>query len=290
MIGFPHLAQRLFNVPLAIRPDKAEIVMAALAERLGLSRLVRLDGATVALDAGAFVFDDDPLPRREAAYDTVAGVAVIPIRGTLVQRTGSLRPYSGMTGYDGIRQNFLVALEDPEVEAILLDIDSPGGEVSGCLDLAETIYQARGEKPIWAVLDDMACSAAYWLASAADRVTVPRTGVTGSIGVVCLHVDLSRALDKDGVTVRVIRHGAQKVESNPYEPPSDAVLGRLQGAIDQFGDLFDAAVARNRGMTIDAVRGLEAGVFYGEDGQRRGLADAVMAPDAAFRALQAELG
>lgn len=176
MSNFAHLAQRLFNVPLAIRPEKAEIIMAALAARLGVVQLVRVNGEVMAFD------DDDYAPSRQAAqdephgYDLIEGVACIPISGTLVQKNGSLRPSSGMTGYDGIRQNLMVALGDDAVRAIVLDIDSPGGEVAGCFDLVDTIYSARGMKPIWSVLNEHAYSAAYAIASAADRITVPRTG------------------------------------------------------------------------------------------------------------------
>jgi ClpP class serine protease len=91
----------------------------------------------------------------------VNGVAVIQVHGTLVQRCGSLRPYSGMTGYDGLRQNFLTALVDPAAKAIVFDVDSPGGEVAGCFDLVDQIYQARGVKPIGAILSEHAFSAAY---------------------------------------------------------------------------------------------------------------------------------
>jgi len=167
MDRFPHLAQRLFNQPIAIYPPKAEIVMAALADRFGIARLFRPSGETVILDAAA-VFTEAS-PARERYYEIVAGVAVIPIAGTLVQKSGEMRPYSGMTGYDGIRLNFLQALADPEVEAIVLDIDSPGGEVSGCFDLVDTIFTARGMKPIRAILNEVAYSGAYAIASAADK-------------------------------------------------------------------------------------------------------------------------
>jgi ClpP class serine protease len=83
--------------------------------------------------------------RSDPGYDNVLGVAVIPICGTLVQKLGSLRPYSGMTGYDGIRQAFLTAMEDPDISGICLDIDSPGGEVAGCFDLVDVIYGSRGK-------------------------------------------------------------------------------------------------------------------------------------------------
>lgn len=288
-MNFPHLAQRLFNVPLAIRPEKAEIVMAALAERLGITRLFR-DGRPVNL---AFDFDLDDPPQsavEDRGYDPVAGIAIIPVHGTLVQRTGSMRPYSGLSGYDQIRAALAMALDDDDIAAVVLDIDSPGGEVAGCFDLVDAIYGCRGQKPIWAILGENAYSAAYAIASAADRVTVPRTGGTGSIGILCLHVDFSKALAAAGIAVTMITYGARKGEGSEFEPLSDPVLARLQADVDRMGDLFCRTVARNRGLADAAVRGTEAGTYLGALGVEGGLADAVMAPDEAFRALCAEIG
>ena len=289
MTRFPHLAQRLFNTPIAILPDKAEIVMAALADRLGIARMLRQDGGR------AVAWDDDGddgqwrRPSRDTGYDVAAGVALIPICGTLVQKTGMLRPYSGMTGYDGIRTGFLRALQDTQVEAIVLDIDSPGGEVAGCFDLVDTIYRARGIKPVWAILNEVAYSAAYAIASAAAVITVPRTGGTGSVGVVLMHVDWSRAMEAAGMTVTVIQYGARKTDGTDVRPLDAAALARFQADIDTMGDLFVETVARNRGLTPAAVREQEAGTFLGQAGVAAGLADAVLAPDEAFRALLEQL-
>ena len=158
---------------------------------------------------------------------------MIQVEGTLVQKLGTLRPYSGMTGYDGIRQNFLEALSDPAVEAIVLDIDSPGGEVAGCFDLVDTIYAARGEKPIWSVLSESAYSAGYAIASAADRIVVPRTGGTGSIGVISMHVDWSQALTEAGVKVTFITYGERKADGHPRF--HFQALTRFQADIDTMG-------------------------------------------------------
>jgi capsid assembly protease len=288
MQQFAHLATRLFNVPLAILPSKGEIVMSALADRLGVAHLFRGDGAAVALDASALVMQEDRAQDRY--YEVVSGVAIVPIVGTLVQKLGTMRPYSGMTGYDGIRLNVLQALSDPEVEAIVLDIDSPGGEVAGCFDLVDTIYSARGMKPIWAVLDESAYSAAYAIASAADRITVPRTGGTGSVGVICMHADFSKALDKAGISVTLITYGARKADGQEVVPLSKEALARFQSDVDAMGDLFVETVARNRGLSPATVRSTEATTFLGADGVKVGFADAVMAPDEALRALLAELG
>lgn len=277
-MNLPHLAQRLFNTPLALHPRKAEVVMAALTDRFGLTRIQSMSD---------WDDEDDSFsrPARDTGYDVVEGIAIIPIQGTLVQKLGTLRPYSGMTGYDGIRACFLQALNDGEVKAICLDIDSPGGEVAGCFDLVDEIYAARGSKPVWAILSESAYSAAYALASAADKIIVPRTGGVGSVGVIVMHVDWSQKIKNDGVQVTIITYGDRKAESNPYEPLSETARKAIQSDIDEMGRLFVSTVSRNRGITEKTVRDTEAACFLGADGVQLGLADQVASPDAAFRDL-----
>ncbi|MBU8547245.1 MULTISPECIES: S49 family peptidase [Roseomonadaceae] len=289
MTRFPHLAQRLFNTPIAIHPAKAEVVMAALADRLGIARLFSA-GQLVALRPQAFDEDEAAAQRGPREDDTngyriVGGIALIEVSGTLVQKLGTLRPYSGMTGYDGIRLNLLAALRDPDVQAIAFLIDSPGGEVAGCFDLADTIHSLRGQKPLWAILDENAFSAAYAIACACDRITVPRTGGTGSIGVIGMHVDFSEALSQSGITVTMIRYGAHKAEGNPYEKLEAAARARMQSDIDTMGELFVETVARNRRLKASAIHGTKAETFLGAAGVTAGLADAVQSPDQAFGAL-----
>jgi ClpP class serine protease len=288
---FAHLAQRMFNTPIAIHPRKAEIAMAALADRLGITHLMRGDGRPVPM---AFDDDEEFVSSRQSrqtdlGYDVVAGTAIIPIAGTLVQKQSSLRPYSGMTGYNGIRQAFLTARADSAVSRIALDISSGGGEVAGCFDLVDTIHEARGDKPIAAILTESAYSAAYAIASAADTIYVPRTGGTGSIGVICMHVDLSEALTKAGLKVTFITNtGAdRKTDGHSEIPLSKEALAAFQHEIDTMGALFHDTVARNRSIATSAVRDMRAGTFMGADGVTAGLADAVMAPDAAFAAFLA---
>lgn len=290
---FEFLAQRLFNVPLAIAPGKAEIIMAALSQRLGIGQISRIDGGAIVPlamedDYSGFEFADEGRNPR-AGYDVVGGVARIEVCGTLVQKLGSLRPWSGMSGYDGIRQNFLTALTDPDVKAIMLDVDSPGGEVSGCFDLVDTIYEARGSKPIWSILNESAYSAAYAIASAADKIILPRTGGVGSIGVIWMHVDWSKALSASGIKVTFIQYGDKKAEGHPEIPLSDAARERFQADIDSMGELFVATAARNRNISVKAVRDTQAATYLGAAGVSHGLADAVMPPDAAFRALLDEI-
>ncbi|VVD74942.1 Protease 4 [Pandoraea horticolens] len=288
MNNLPFLAQRLFNTPLAITPSKAEMVMAALADHFGITKLFRANGQALAVSD--FSFDEGSDEPEHRYYDVVEGVAIIPISGTLVHKSGYMRPTCGMTGYDGIRANLSIALEDPAVRAVMLDIESSGGEVAGCFDLVDAIYGARGKKPIWAVLSENAFSAAYAIASAADKIVVPRTGGTGSVGVICAHVDFSKALAKDGITVTMIHYGARKADGNEFNPLSDEARARYQADVDAMGELFVKTVARNRKLSVAAVRGTQATTFLGAEGVEIGFADAVMAPDEAFRSMLAELG
>ena len=212
----------------------------------------------------------------------VGGVALIPVSGCLVH--GSGYGFSGMaeTPYAAIRSAFAAALDADDVTAIALHIDSPGGEVSGCADLADAIYAARGIKPIHAIVDDLAASAAYWIASAADRVVLSRTGVVGSVGVIALHADVTRALDAAGVKITILQYGARKSDGASTTPLTSAAQKRMQADIDTMGELFVASVARNRALRARDVRDTEAGTFLGRDAVRAGLADAVMSPDEAF--------
>ena len=281
----PHIASRMFNTPVLIHPRKAEVIVGALADRMGIARVARLMEDD---DAPMLSFSDEGRNPRKG-YDVEQGVALIPVAGTLVQKLGALRPMSGMTGYDGIRQNLFAALADDEVKAIVFDIDSPGGEAAGCFDLVDTIFEARGAKPITAIVDEMAFSAAYAIASACDEIMVPRTGGTGSVGVIVMHMDMSDALDAAGLKVTIITHGDLKADGNPYQRLARETKARIQADIDTMGELFVETVARNRNMAASKVRDMQAATFLGSAGVDRGLADAVMAPDAAFLAVLEKL-
>jgi signal peptide peptidase SppA len=195
-----------------------------------------------------------------------------------------------MLGYNAIRHNFLAALEDKAVRAIALSIDSPGGEVAGCFDMADLIYNSRSKKPTLAILNECAYSAAYALASACEQITVPRTGGTGSVGVICMHIDQSKAIDKAGMAVTIIKYGDRKADGNQFNPLSKEALARFQADVDEMGELFVSTVARNRNLSADVVRETQATTFLGAAGVEIGFADAVMAPDEAFQSLLAELG
>lgn len=253
------------NRPLALHPRVAD----------QLAAVIRGDLDQAALGFGGY-------SDRERRYGLVEGVAIIPVQGVLTNDN-----YGGYwgTGYGWIRTGLVAALADPEVRAISFLVDSPGGVVAGCFDLVDTIHKARGVKPMWSILGEEAYSAAYAIASATDHMTVPRTGGTGSVGVITMHADFSGALEKAGINVSVFRYGARKAEGNPYERLSEEAAAAIQADIDVMGDLFVSTVARNRGMGAKAIRATEAATYLGEQGVSLGFADEVLAPDAAFRAL-----
>ena len=280
----PHLAHRIFNVPLAIHPGKGAMIAMALAGRLGIRQVGVSAEAAAEIRAFADADGDENEAKPANGYVVQNGVAVIPVYGTLTHKLAGVRPTSGMTGYNGIRHNVLTALADPGVRGLMLDVDSPGGEVSGCFELSDLIFSLRGRKPIWAVLDDSAFSAAYAIASAADYVTVPELGGVGSIGIIGLITDMSKALEAGGIVVNVIQFGEHKADGLPVIPLSDSARSLFQADVNVMGERFVEVVARNRKLDASAVRGTEAATFLGADGVRRGLADAVMAPDDAFAA------
>ena len=282
-MNLPHLAQKLFNTPLAIHPQKAEVIVSSLTERLGITQI-----------RSAMMEDDDEYfsrkARKDSGYDVLEGIAIIPVYGTLVQKLGTLRPYSGMTGYDGIRRVFLTAVNDPEVKGICLDIDSPGGEVAGCFDLVDLISAERGKKPIHAILSENAFSAAYAIASAADKIYVPRTGGVGSVGVIVIHCDWSQHIKDDGLKVSIITYGNRKAESNPYVALSDEAKAAIQHDVDEMGRLFVSTVSRNRGLSETVIRNTQAACYLAAEGVQMGLADVVASPDVAFQELMKESG
>lgn len=289
---FPYLVQRMFNTPLAIHPAKAEVILGALADRLGITSM-SVNGQMMALagvEARTRDDDDDGATYSEPGYEVEYGIAKIDVDGTTVMKLGSLRPYSGMTGYDGLRENIMEALNDVRVKAILLDIDSPGGEVSGLFDFCDFLVWADKQKPIYAVLTESAYSAGYAIACCCRRIYVPRTGGTGSIGILWMHCDYSQAIKDRGVAVTFVTRGLLKTDGAEELPLSADARARAQADIDTIGSIFEEHVAQNRGLSATKIRDMQAGTFLGAESVSVGLADAVMAPDAAFRDILGRTG
>jgi signal peptide peptidase SppA len=286
---YPHLADRLLNTPLLLHPQKLDAIIAGLGQRLlGVDGL-HLDAAELTARAvlPAEMFTTRRGERSDRGYRVVDGVAVISAMGGLVHRTKLAADSSLLIGYNDLAADLEDALAKADVHAIALVFDSPGGEVSGAFELAERIYAARGHKPIVAVADGMAASAAYLAASAADEVVVSATSYVGSIGVVMRHVDFSRALANDGITVSHIFAGEHKIDGNPYQPLPDAVRNALQADIEGLYQMFVQAVAKHRGLDEQAVRDTRAGVYRGVAAVAARLADRIGTVDAVVAELAA---
>jgi signal peptide peptidase SppA len=261
------LASRILNTPLLIRPEKLHAILAGLGPRL-------LPDAPPHPGAEATLFrDEGPNARRE--LEIVDGVAVIDVAGTLTQRTMRLGWTSGLTSYAEIEKELAAALAAPAASAILLRIDSPGGEASGVAVLADLIAAASARKPVIAWTDGMAASAAYWLMSAADRVLITRDAVLGSIGATMAHYDISGAEASAGIRVTEIYAGAGKTDLSPHRPIDEAARGRLQGFIDGIYAMFRGSVATWRGLTEAQIETIGARVLMGADAIAAGLADAI---------------
>lgn len=279
MNHYPYIASRLFNTPLMIHPGKLHAIIAGLSDRFG-----------VAAPPAPKAYTTPTGTREKGGYRLLDnGVAVLEVFGVLAHRGGIQADSSYIQGYDGLARALNGALNDPNVGAILLEIDSPGGEVAGAFQLAEQIREARAAKPIAAVAGDMAASGGYLIASAAESVSVTPTGTVGSIGVVTSHVDMSRAVDRMGLTVTYIYAGAHKIDGNPLQPLPDTVAADIQAEVDHYYGMFVQAVAGFRGMDPDALRATEARMFIGAAATTVGLADRVETPDQAIARLAAQI-
>ena len=226
----------------------------------------------------------DYAPNDDKPFLFSGGMAIIPIHGILINRFAY--SWSFITGYNFIRSQVEAALADPDVTGIIYDVNSQGGMVSGCKETADIMFAASkkgGGKPSLAVVDSSCYSAAYMLASAADKVAVTPTGGAGSIGVLLMHMDVSAALEKMGVKVTFIFSGDHKVDGNSFEPLSDEVKADIQAEITKLYNGFVATVVRNRpSLTSEVVVGTQAKCYLADDALAIGLIDSVQTPPEAL--------
>ena len=257
---YPHIAQRLFNCPLMIARVKLETILGAIGSRLVLGVESAVSG--------------DKRSRRLLDI-TPEGIAIVSICGTLVRRTQGLQAESGLTSYEAIEEEVLDAATDPAVRGILLDIDSPGGEAGGLPDLMDSLREARELKPMWAVANDEAFSAAYGIATTAERIYLSRTGGVGSVGVIAVHLDHSQADASAGLAYTIFRGGQYKAEHNSLEPLTDHARQTLQAEVDRLHGMLAQMVAANRGLSTDTIMATQAGLSFGPLAITAGLADAI---------------
>jgi len=264
MKNLAHIASMIFNTPLLIAPSKLEAILSAIGPRLNIE--IKPEAAI-----------DMSVPKRyRADSENIDGIGIVPIYGTLVHRNLGLDALSGLVSYEDIRKWFGEAENSSQVKSILLDIDSFGGEGGGCFALVDDIYQARGIKPIYAMINENAYSAGYAIASAADAVFIPPTGGAGSVGVVMVHIDQSKFDEKVGAKYNIIYSGDRKKDFNSHEPLSKEAQAIAQNQINDLREIFVNTVARNRNLSAQIVRDTEAGTYQGQAAVDIGLANEVM--------------
>jgi ClpP class serine protease len=273
----PALA-RLSGRPLAIGPRALDGLLAtdrSIDARSGIMPILR---------------DPDPAASRGFTM-TDSGIAVVPVLGPLVSRGDWLTALFGATDYGAIGSAVAGAFAEPSANAVLLELDSPGGEVGGLFDLVDRLTALREEagKPLWAVAHEGALSAGFAIASVADRLYVTRTAEVGSVGVVAIHVDESAADAMAGHKWTLIHAGQKKVDGNPHEPLSPGAFADIQADVDALHDELVALISRNRNMSPDAVRATQAAIYRGQRGVDIGFADRLGNVDQALADLAAAL-
>lgn len=303
-LSLPLVRQAIAARPWAIMPERAADIAAVIERRAAGVRLpsdaiAALKGpryqpnGTVllrAVEAGA-VIELDPVAAAAGNGPAASGgaVAVINLFGIVAQHASQVDDISGPGGVstERVGASLRAALADPGVKAIILNIDSPGGSCAGVQELADAIFQARGQKPIVAVANSLAASAAYWIASAADEVVAAPGALLGSIGAYILHEDASAMVEGLGLKYTFVSAGKFKVEGNSFEPLGPEAKDALQVTVDAYYKDFVRAVARGRGVSsAEVVNGFGEGrVLKDGEAVRAGLADKVATLDTTIQRL-----
>lgn len=290
---YPHIASAFYNTPWFLTREKMTEVDAFLRQRLCGVRVKvsseQLEGWRAAQQQA-----------QARAQRAPGAIAVIPMYGVLMPRADAFDEMSGVTSVQNLARAFRAALAEPEVKTILFDVDSPGGSVFGIEEFSAEIFAARGRKRMVAVSNSQMASAAYYLASAVDEVVASPSSDTGSIGVISLHLDFSKAAELEGVKPTWITYGQFKAEGNELEPLGEEARAFWQQRVDEYGEMFVKAIARNRGITPKEVRENygQGRSFGAKEAKQRGMVDRVASFDetldrlgaARTAAIRAELG
>ncbi|MCQ9422713.1 S49 family peptidase [Pseudomonas sp. LJDD11] len=275
----------LFNQPLLVSPDMLDLGVRWANQAMNLNII------NLAPGSGASLWYDDDDDRQSIAEQqeeqrraqlAATGVQVIGVHGLLVSRGSHINACETMTSYEGLRQQLQQAIAEPLVERIVLDIDSPGGAAVGAFELAADIRAMAQIKPITGIVNFMAYSGGYLIGSACSELVVSQTSGVGSVGVIASHMDRSKQAEAQGVKVTTVYAGAHKNDLSPNEPLTDQSLKVLNDIVQESYELFVGAVADYRGLSVQAVRATEAGLYRGQAGIDVGLADRLLSPQAAI--------
>lgn len=269
----------LMNAPWAILPEKLTEIKDIYATHL---RGDKIDLKGIEARIGR------PLNNRSQEIEVRDGVAIIQIEGVLAPKMNLMNDISGGTSTQMVGNQIKQALADETIKAIILEIDSPGGAVTGTMELVDQIFNARGQKPIVTLAQGTMASAAVWIGTAADRVYIAsRTSNVGSIGVVAKHVDVSGAEEKQGIKTTEISAGKFKRIASEFEPLSKEGREHIQERVDEIYSIFVESIARNRGVSVGTVlKDMADGrLFIGDKAIKAGLVDGVSTLDALVKQL-----
>ena len=222
-------------------------------------------------------------------YSVQQNVGVISIKGSLVEGSAGYGVFYGQTGYDDIRAALVAAVSNSDVKAILLDVSSGGGQVSGVDDTAQLISRVNNVKPVVTYTGSTMGSAALWLGASANYTVAGKTAIVGSLGVIMVHLDRSRQLADAGIKPTIIRAGTEKALATPYEPLSEKAQAGLQSQADVLYGVFLNHVASSRGVSAtngDKKFG-QGRVFVGQQAVDAGLVDKLGTYEDAFMKAQA---
>lgn len=264
---------KIITEPWAITPDRLMEIIAIYQTHL---RGEKIDIRPIEAAMGR------PLNNQPQGYEVVNGVAIIPVDGVIAKRMNFFTQISGGISTELLARDFKAALADPSINAIIMNIDSPGGTVDGTADVARLIFEARGQKPIVAFTDGVVASAAYWIASAADKIYISNdTTRVGSIGVIASHRDISKAEEMRGVKTTEIYAGAYKRIATEYAPLTEVGKASIQEYVDYIYSVFVSVVAQHRGVSVEKVLCdmADGKTFSGKQAIDAGLVDGVSTLD-----------
>jgi len=213
--------------------------------------------------------------RRWKGYSKIGSIARINLMGELVNRGAWMGSHSGMTSYEGFSEQLSKALGDDKIEQIILDVNSPGGQASGMIETSRRIRAASIIKPVTAVVNSMAASAAYGLISGATQIVATESSELGSIGVLLVHFDRSKAMEERGVKATIIHAGDRKVDGHPFGPLEGDALAALESRVGKIMDQFVGLISEHRGVDAQSIRDLQAGILTADEAVGAGLADRI---------------
>jgi len=274
---FARIAQILYTEPWLITP--------VMHHRLCEIFQAHVDGSAHDIDGivNAFKHDDEEEKKRSNGFQSLSNFAIITIHGVIGRKVGDMEKSSGVLDINDVEHALKAALIDDSVEGIMLDIDSPGGAVTGVPELATFIQGVSEHKPIVAFTDGQMNSAAFWLASGADAIIATKSSEIGSIGVFLAILDRSKEFDMKGLKPELIKSGEFKGMGLPGLPLSDSHRAVLQAGVDKVFAWFSAAVNEKRSIPAEAMDGRS---FFAEDAIKFDLIDKVGNIEDAFMELE----